>query len=491
MITAGKVPAVFRDRRLGLVLLAVFAARLPSLWEPRWAHDEGTLAAVADGLLHGGRLYVDVWDNQQPLVYGWMAVVLAVTHAWHPGMQLVLALQVLVATACVYGIAQRIGARPAAAALLFGLVAALPIVEGNLQNVEVIGLPFLLGGVYLGLSGGVVRAVAGGALLVLAYLCQPGLGVEALCVPWFLLLSGKPVRLLPLALGGAAAGLLAWWLLWSAGSWDAYRGIAASERAYLVWANGGAELAPITLALRLIPIGAALVAGLRIGWEQKTAAARLLGAWLPLAVLVCVTSPRGFMHYSLLALAPLSLLLGLWVDRRLFVPVAIGLVLMLQSMLYLPRLEMFIVGPWPIPKYEYADFGWARLPGYYRDWYDRAIGVISWPAYAETFPDHPASVEELAAAMRVQGTLFVWGDEPWLYVLSDRRPAGKYVNLNSAWKLEPRAQADAVGFVRGRRPEYLVVEAKPPSDLTRLLSQQYDRLRFMPGPWIVYGLHSG
>jgi hypothetical protein len=91
----------------------------------------------------------------------------------------------------------------------------------------------------------------------------------------------------------------------------------------------------------------------------------------------------------------------------------------------------------------------------------------------------------------VQGTLFVWGDEPWLYVLSDRRPAGKYVNLNSAWKLEPRAQADAFGFVRGRRPEYLVVAGKPPSDLMRLIAQQYDRLAFMPGPWIVYGLHSG
>jgi len=33
-------------RALGLVLGATFLARLPSLWEPRWAHDEGLLAAV-------------------------------------------------------------------------------------------------------------------------------------------------------------------------------------------------------------------------------------------------------------------------------------------------------------------------------------------------------------------------------------------------------------------------------------------------------------
>lgn len=473
------------------MLVAVFLARLPSLWEPRWSHDEGTLAAVAQGLLSGDRLYVDVWDVQQPLAYWWMAGVLAITHGWHPGMQLLLALQVLVATACVYLLARRLGGRPAATALLFGLVAALPLVEGNLQNTELMGLPLFLAGVLLGISGGALRAVAGGALLVLAYLCEAGFGLEALCVPWFVLLSGKPVRLLPLLAGAAGAFAVAGAALAAGGSWPAYLQLGQSQRAYLLWANGGAELAPITLLLRLVPIGAALVAGLRIGWEQKTPAARLLGAWLPLAVAAAVASPRGFMHYALLALAPLSLLLGLWTDRRLFVPVAVGLVLVLQSMLFLPRLEMFLVGPWPAPGWEYADFGWSRLPGYYRAWYDRALGLSGWPAYESGFPGSPAATEELADAMKVRGRLYVWGDVPWLYVVSGRRPSGRYVNLNSAWRLRPDGRAAALAAVRDGRPEYVIVETPPPADVNRALARDYDRLRFIRSPWPVYGLHSG
>ncbi len=442
-------------------------------------------------MVNGGRLYVDVWDNQQPLAYAWMALSLTLTHGWHPGMQLILALQVVAATGLIYAIAGRIGGRPAPSALLFGLVAALPIVEGNLQNVELIGLPLLLGGVLLAVGGGALRATAGGALLALAYFCQPGLGLEAVCVPWFVLLSGRPVRLAPLLLGAASAVAAVVAGLVLGGSWDAYRSILGSERAYLVWANGGAELAPIQLLLRLIPIGAALLAGLRIGWEQKTPAARLLGAWLPLAVAAAVTSPRGFMHYGLLVLAPLALLLGLWIDRRTFVPLTVGAVLLLQTMLFLPRLEMFLVGPWPPPATEYADFGWTRLPGYYRAWYGRVLGLSGWHTYADSFPGHPAAVEDMSARMKVSGTLFVWGDEPWFYVVSGRRPAGRYVNLNSAWRLEPRAEADAVAAVSGRRPEYLVVETRTPVELRRVIARQYDDLRFIAGPWPVYGLHSG
>ena len=59
-------------------------------------------------MLGGQRLYVQVWGDQQPLAYDFMAGVLALTHGWHPGMQLILALQVMVSTAVVYLIARRL-----------------------------------------------------------------------------------------------------------------------------------------------------------------------------------------------------------------------------------------------------------------------------------------------------------------------------------------------------------------------------------------------
>jgi hypothetical protein len=151
---------------------------------------------------------------------------------------------------------------------------------------------------------------------------------------------------------------------------------------------------------------------------------------------------------------------------------------------------MFLVGTWPLPRYAYADFGWSRLPGYYRAWYDRATGVTGWRAYEARFPGDALAVDDLAAAMKVRGRLYVWGDEPWLYVVSGRRASGPYVNLNSAWRLRADGQKEALAAVE-RHPEYVIVAAPTNRDLDRALAADYDRLRFLPGPWRVYGLHSG
>jgi len=474
------------------VLLATLLARLPSLWEPRWAHDEGLMAAVATEMLKGQRLYVQVWGNLQPLAYDFMAVVLGLTKAWHPGMQMVLAFQVLVSTALVFLIARRLGGHPALTGLMFGLVCALPVVEGDLQGTELMGLPFLLGGVLCGIGGGPLRAVAGGALLFLAALFQPTYLLDALCLPWYVTLSGRPLRALPLLGGAAAAALATFAVLQLTGTWAAYTSILGSERVELWWANGGAELAPIALLLRLAPLGAGLFAGLRIGIEQRSPAACLLGAWLPLAVAGAVLSPRGFMHQSLEMLPPLVLLLGLWMRPALVAPLVVGVVLLLEAAMFLPRMEMFLLARWPLPEASYGTaFGWPQLPGYYRDWYDRLVGVETWRQYAGSFPGRPADVEDLAAAMKVDGRLEVWGDLPWLYAVSGRQQVGPYIARDVAYRLQPRADSMTVTLIIQERPEYLVLVDRAPPALDRELRSQFDRLRAMPGPWPLYGLHSG
>src|SRR5207302_10988367 len=186
----------------------------------------------------------------------------------------------LVSTALVFLIARRLGGQPALTGLMFGLISALPVVEGDLQGTELMGMPFLLGGVLCGIGGGPVRAVAGGALLLASGLFQPNYLLDALCVPWYVTLSGRPLRVLPLLGGAAGAALAAFLVMQLTGTWAAYTSVLGSERAELWWANGGAELAPIALLLRLAPLGAGLFAGLRIGLEQRSPAARLLGAWL-------------------------------------------------------------------------------------------------------------------------------------------------------------------------------------------------------------------
>ena len=403
-----------------------------------------------------------------------------------------LAVQVLIATAAVYLISARLGGKPFQTSVMFGVLTALPITEGNVQTAEMIGLPLLLTGLWLGTGGGLARAIAAGALVALAGLAQPVYLLQALALAWYVVISGKPLRLLPMIAGGAGIAILAAAMLALSGSWSAYGGLISDQRGYLAWANGGTELAPIALLIRVIPIGAGLFAGLAIGLEQRTAAARLLGPWLPLAVLGAVASPRGFMHYGLEVLAPLCLLLGLWLEWKLLPPVAVGLLLAIHAMLFLPRLEMTLLARWPAPTPSYATFGWGQLPGYYRAWYDRSLGITSWNSYASGFPGEAAAVEAEAAALRVEGSLDVWGDLPWLFAISGRRPPGRYVSHDSAWRLQPNAVQREIAAVVNERPEYVVVAGPGDRRLDQELRKEYDQLKFVrSGTWRTYGLHSG
>lgn len=474
------------------MLAAALAARLPSLWEPRWSPDEGVLAATGWEMAQGQLLYVQVWNGAQPLANVWMALSTGLTHGWHPGMQLLLAAQALAATACVHALARRLGGAATPTALVFGLALAIPVTTGDVQGTEMIGLPLLTAGVLLGVGGGGARALASGALLAAAGLAHPAFLLDGLAVPWFAALSGRPLRVLPV-LGGAAGTAAAAALVMAAtGSLAYYGPLLAAERDLLVWANGGLELAPISLAVRLVPLGAALFAGAAIGLEQRTPAARLLGAWLPLAAVGAVANPLGQMHATLELLAPLCLLVGLWLRWALVAPALVGIVVAMQLASFLPRTEMFLLGRWPLPTFEAGTaFGWTRLPAYERGWYDRALGITGWREYAALFPDAPAQQEDLAASIKVPGRLSVWGDLPWLYVETGRLQAGRFVAQDSAFDRLPDGRDQVVRAIRQERPEYVLVASRTRRDLDAALRSGYDRLRFIRSPWIVYGLHSG
>ena len=407
-------------------------------------------------------------------------------------MQLFLALQVLVATGAVYLLSARLGGRPFQTAVLFGVLAALPITEGDVQSAEMIGLPLLLAGFWLGAGGGLARAAGAGGLVALAGLAQPVFLLQGAALAWYVVISGKPLRLLPIAAGAGVVITLAVAVLGLSGTWNSYWAVVADQRGYLAWSNGGAELAPIAILIRIIPVAAGLFAGLSIGLEQRTAASRLLGAWLPLAVLGAIASPRGFMHYGLEVLAPLCILVGLWLEWKLVAPVAVGTVLMVQALLFLPRLEMSLIARWPAPAASYATFGWTRLPAYYRAWYDRSLGITNWAVYAAAFPGDPVAVEMTAAALRVDGRLAVWGDVPWLYSVSGRQPPGRYVSHDSAWRLQPRGAQQELASIANDRPEYVIVTGPPDRSLDAELKKEYDELKFLrQGRWRVFGLHNG
>lgn len=54
---------------LAVIVLVFFALRLPSLSEPFWYGDEGIYGTIGQAISNGKLLYRDIWDNKPPLIY--------------------------------------------------------------------------------------------------------------------------------------------------------------------------------------------------------------------------------------------------------------------------------------------------------------------------------------------------------------------------------------------------------------------------------------
>jgi hypothetical protein len=458
---------------------------VPSLFEPRWYSDEGILATVGQAIVHGRRLYADAWDNQGPVVYAWMAGVVGLTHGVHWGMQLVLALQVAIAALAIAYISARLGGNAAATAAVFALVAALPVVEGDIQNTELIAIPMLACGIALGLAGGRRRLLAGGALVAAAALCRPGFGIDGLCLLWLLWWSDRRGHVGWAVMGAvvATAAVLGW--LWSAGSLPAYLEVLAADRRYLVWANSGEPFLGATTALRLAPYGTLLLLGLWLGRRQRSPAALLLGAWLPLSLVTSILSPRGFAHYALEALAPIAILVGLRLRLVQLVPAAAAVAVLLQGLVGLQPAELRALGH-PAPELGFSTrIDWENLPAYYRGWFEAVTQGRPWQT---SYYEVAASTDRFGEILRPPSDrrpLEVWGELPWLYIASGRDPAERFTSHNSAWRLEPGHEQKSVEEIIAARPAYIVVAEPAPATLRALLGSAYELIA-PGGPWPVW-----
>src|SRR5260370_25764726 len=56
------------------------------------------------------------------------------------------------------------------------------------------------------------------------------------------------------------------------------------------------------------------------------------------------------------------------------------------------------------------------------------------------------------------GRIFVWGWIPWIYAVSNRMPAGRFVALGSASCIEPSSQDTLLRDLEAHPPAVLIVE---------------------------------
>jgi len=482
-------PALTRIR-LGLVLLVILV-RVPSLFEPRWYSDEGIFTTVAWAAGRGRALYSGVYDNTPPVIYWLFRLAQALGSLEHHSVVQLLAMVAATSAAVLTFEVSRRSLRPSTAALagaLAGLGLSLPVLDGDLLNVELAALPFFLGALLLAFSRRGALLLVSGALFGIAIATRPSFALEgcALAVP----LLAAPERLRRLCLVACGLGLtgtVVLALLAGQGSLAPYLAqVLPADHAYLLWSNGG------TLFPLLLRLGALTAVALISLHRATTPAGRLAAVWLPAALAAASLTPRELTHYSHEAIPPLSFAVALAVGRvrrswLVVVPAALAVIVGAEAVLILPAQETAFLNGSTAPRPYLHNFSYQGLPTYYSNWLELVLGRETATAYADRFPGSPAVDRSEAAFLRSQpgsadAQLIVLGDRPWLYIKTGMLPGSRYVATNSAFWRVPSAPGEMAGALSNACARFVVDETGSSDWQPSLASGGYVRLPGAPLP---------
>lgn len=411
--------------------------RLPTFFEPPWHTDEGIFAAVAQGVVSGGRLYADAWESKPPLFLGTYLLLRELFGAGVLPLRLAVTAAALGTAVAVFCIGCRLGGRGTGigAAVLLAVLLGVPFWDGNLALTEAfVILPtalavltvlrqeerrgpsatgLILAGLLFGAAFLIRQTAVLAALAVLIWLALRGR-------PWLrsglLLGAGAAAAVLPVVGGFAAFASFRWF-------WDANVGF------FFDYVPSGRELSWHLRPLVTLPPLAAVAA--LATYRRRGEAPRwgLPALWFVFMLTAALITGRPYPHYLLPAFPPLTLLAALtaphlrpsWRPRREHWP-ALSLALTV-ALLWLTVVR--------------GEFGGNPLAtqhtkaGYYLNFAGWALGLKSRAAYNDYLDRRVNLTLSLAAELRRLGArgekLYVWGEYPWLYSLTGARPATRYM----------------------------------------------------------------
>ncbi|HET6381253.1 MAG TPA: hypothetical protein VFH63_09550, partial [candidate division Zixibacteria bacterium] len=403
---------------LPAVLLGVLAALLlspgllvgPSL-------DPSVFVQVASELKHGATLYADAWDHKPPgiyLLYAAGQLLLPFLDEWLVAWLLSMAATTGTAL-LVARILRRTDVAPAvtwvaAAGAVVAMAQYLTALGGGLT--EPIALLPLTAALALAVgTASIGRLLLIGALLSVTLLIAipllPGAVAVLAYVAW------RPgLRAVPLVVAGGALPALATagWLAWTGALEAAVDAVVGYSAAYRLTndAAGWMLSAPVvtwTVLALLFLIGPALLgitAGWRVGGQRRALALAAVG-WIGLSLVLFAYQGRFFAHYAIPLAVPLAILAGFGMER---LTVVLGSV-----RAGAPRLAAAL----PVLLVVLISVA-AAVAG----------GRFEWLPVAR---DHERSLR-VAEAIRAQtdegDTIWVWGNEPQLYLAAERRSATHY-----------------------------------------------------------------
>jgi hypothetical protein len=503
--------------RWSIVISSVFVLlRIPSFFEPTWYSDAGTYADIGWALNHGARLYIDVWDNKPPGIY-WLSAILVGHLPIAIAMPLASSILTAVAALCVASIGRRIGGAAVGmiATLSYVVVASLPSLDGDLFNAELCGATCVALAIVIVLRSSRPHwLVLAGAFAGLALLFKGVFAADlavVMGVPMIMSMTRGRIRRAALISKAAVMVLAGWAIVIAAAALALFEQgalgaaivvLARSDVSYVAtYSSGGitgAEGAMLAAARLLIPVcaGAGLAATLVV---HRRPAAAAVAWWLGWDVASSMVSGRGFPHYAqqaepaiclAVALAA-SALLRRYGHKGLTAGATVAAaVISCFLVLWIPSAELALAQGRGLPGLKVDDVAPNQLPAYYVEGYRRLVDPSAASTFDRLFPVNltlqRTAVSEIDSHSAPGDRVYVWGWIPWIYSLSNRMPAGRFVALDSAYYVEPSAQVTLLRDLQAHPPAVLIVETRnAPQALLDFLRRHHYRRSEGGDLWVL------
>lgn len=450
---------------LGLILLLIFVLRFPSLFEPFWYGDEGIFAAVGRNLNLGGVLYETAWDNKPPMIYlTYQAIfnLFGVSMFW---LRLVTIIVVLTVAAIIYEIAEMtIGAKRALiAALGFGFLSSLRIIEGNLALTEI----YMILPITFAMMVAVKRkfdypsVFAAGFLIALGSLYKQVGVLEAAALGIFLFLTTEKFleffkKGLVLTFGFVIP--YAFTILYFAPKNLLSDYIFAAYTYYQIYLEESPQYQIFINASKILPILAAVLYGLYKKYRlKKVDISALFFLWAAFSLLGSYFSGRTYGHYLVQAVPAVSLLVA-----SIVIPFKAGRWLLKFTTARAIFAVFFFIPLLVLTRLLFSDFlsgGPINQIKYYKNFVDYATGSKGLGEYNNFFDRNVNTIMALSDSIDQAGyrrrAIYIWGDFPWLYAIVDAKNPSRYVTSFHVFGV-PNGREEVLADLNANLPDLII-----------------------------------
>ncbi|MDO8659732.1 MAG: glycosyltransferase family 39 protein [Candidatus Parcubacteria bacterium] len=440
-----------------LTSLLFFLLRLPSLFEPLWYGDEGIYQVIGTSLNHGKQLYKEVFDNKPPLLY-WLY---SIFHSDQFAIRLVSLIAGLLSVIVFFFLSKKLfkdnGKKiHLLTTFVFGILFALPMLEGNIANAEnFMLLPILISALLIFNN----KLFTAGLLLGISFLFKIVAIFDLSAFLTFCFIVNfislkKEIKLFEIIKGFLIPIFLVFLLFAINGAFfDFIKAAFITNISYVSYGNkiGGF---PFLLFIKLILLGAFIsyVFKKRTMLNKTTL---FIIVWFAFSLFNTLFSQRPYTHYLLVLLPSFSLMTGLIFfdkkNQKLITIFFLITLIALFNVFKIPSLKKNI--------------------NYYQNFVAYVSGKKTMISYQKFFDRNTPFDYEIARFIKPKlnknDTIFIWGNNAQLYQLTEVTAPTKYVVAYHITNYKDGIETTKNGIEK-TRPKFIVVmpnEQIPPFSL--------------------------